>query len=161
VDRTRAKPIDDRGRQEQQMAERAIDPDTLPTLSISTEKVCQIVLKARQFDVKDVASDVDSGSNPTDDGMVDVLEDNNQDPVFRELVAFIGGLSEDEQIDLVALAWLGRGDDTIDEWDKLRAEAARNHNRRTARYLLGLPLLPDFLEDGLSQFGRSCADEMQ
>jgi hypothetical protein len=149
------------GPQGQQMAERPIDPDTLPTLSISTEKVCLIVLRARQFDVKDVAADADSGSNPTDDGMVDVLEDNHEDPVYRELVAFIGGLSEDEQIDLVALAWLGRGDESIEEWDKLRAEAARNHNRRTARYLLGQPLLPDFLEDGLSQFGRSCADELE
>jgi len=141
------------------MAERPIDPDTLPTLSISTEKVCLIVLKGRQFDVKDVVADPDSGSNPTDDGMVDVLEDDPDDPVYGELVAFIGGLTEDERIDLVALAWLGRGDGTIEEWDGLRAEAAREHNRRTARYLLGLPLLPNYLEDGLSQFGRSCADE--
>jgi len=142
------------------MAKRPIDPDTLPTLSISTDKVCLIVLRARQFDVKDVVADPDSGSNPADDGMVDVLEDGHNDPVYRELVAFIGGLSEDEQIDLVALAWLGRGDGTIEEWDTLRAEAARNHNRRTARYLLGLPLLPDYLEEGLSQFGRSCVDEV-
>ena len=137
-----------------------IDPDTLPTLSISAEKVCLIAARARQFDVKDAVTDPDSGSNPTDDAMVDVLEDDHDDPVYQELVAFIGGLTEDEQVDLVALAWLGRGDGTIDEWDSLRAEAERNHNRRTARYLLGLPLLPNYLEDGLSQFGRSCANEV-
>jgi len=57
----------------------------------------------------------------------------------------------------VALAWIGRGTGTIDEWQNLRAEAAREHNSRIARYLLGLPLLGDYLEEGLSEFGRSCA----
>ena len=74
------------------------------------------------------------------------------------LKAFIRSLNEDEQIDLVALTWLGRGDATIDEWNDLRAEAARVHNRRTASYLLSKPLLPDHLEDALDQFGLSCED---
>jgi len=67
-------------------------------------------------------------------------------------------LNEDEQIDLVALAWLGRGDGTIDDWAELRAEAARAHNKRTAAYLLGMPLLADHLDEALSQFDRSCDD---
>jgi len=102
-------------------------------------------------------SDPDTGSNPTDDAVVDVLEENHDDPVRYELASFIGGLSVDEQLDLVVLAWIGRGTGTIDEWQNLRAEAAREHNSRIARYLLGLPLLGDYLEEGLSQFGRSCA----
>ena len=92
----------------------------------------------------------------TDDGMIAVLEDHKDDPVYREITAFIGALTEDEQIDLVALAWLGRGDGTIEDWPELRAQAASEHNRRTAYYLLGLPLLPDYLEEGLSLFGESC-----
>ena len=52
----------------------------------------------------------------------------------------------------MTLAWLGRGDGGVDEWDDLRAEAARAH-RRTASYLLGMPLLSDYLEEGLSQLG--------
>ena len=67
-----------------------------------------------------------------------------------------GALTEDEQIDLVALTCLGRGDGTIEDWGEIRAEAARAHNKRTARYLLGLPLLPNHLEDAMSQFGISC-----
>src|SRR5258708_27722704 len=47
----------------------------IPTLSISTEKVCFVVVKAREFDVKDVATTSDDGSNPTDDRMIEVLED--------------------------------------------------------------------------------------
>ena len=73
-------------------------------------------------------------------------------------VESIGALDEDEQIDLIALTWLGRGDASVDEWDDLRTEAARTHRERAATYLLGLPLLPEHLEEGLSQFGRSCED---
>ena len=67
-------------------------------------------------------------------------------------------LPRSEQVDLVALTWLGRGDGTIEDWTKLRAEAARAHNKRTTGYLLGMPLLSDHLEEGLSQFGRSCEE---
>ena len=132
--------------------------DTAPNLSISPEKLCFIIAKAREFDVKDVVTDPDDASNPTDDAMLAVLEDHPDDPVLQELTGFIGALSDDEQIDLVALSWLGRGDGTIDDWDDLRAEASRAHNRRTASYLLGMPLLSNHLEDALAQFGTSCDD---
>jgi hypothetical protein len=59
-------------------------------------------------------------------------------------------LNDDEQIDLVALTWLGRGDGDIGNWGDLRAEAARAHNKRTAAYLLGKPMLADHLEEALS-----------
>jgi hypothetical protein len=132
--------------------------DTAPNRSISPEKLCFIIAKAREFDVKDVVTDPDDASNPTDDAMLAVLEDHPDDPVLEELTGFIGALSEDEQIDLVTLSWLGRGDGTIDDWDDLRAEASRAHNRRTASYLLGMPLLSNHLEDALAQFGISCDD---
>ena len=124
-----------------------------PALAISPEKVSYIITKAREFDVKDVVTDPDSASNASDDAMLSVLEDHSDDPVATELRAAIFGLNEDEQVDLVTLAWLGRGDGGIDEWDDLRTEAARAHNRRTASYLLGMPLLSDYLEEGLSQLG--------
>ncbi len=133
-------------------------PDNPPELSISPEKVCFIVVKARDFDAKDVVTDPDDSSNATDDAMLSVLEDHKDDPVVQEISAAIFGMTEDEQIDLVTLAWLGRGDGTLEDWDELRAEAARAHNKRTASYLLGLPLLPDHLEEGLSLFGMSCEE---
>jgi hypothetical protein len=129
---------------------------TKPSLSISPTKVCFFIVKAREFDVKDVVTDPDSGSNPADDAMLSVLEDHRDDPTYQELRSFISALTEDEQIDLVALTWLGRGDGTIDEWDELRQEAVRLHNNRTAAYLLGKPMLADHLAEGLSQFGLSC-----
>src|SRR3954454_19936254 len=93
----------------------------MPELAISAEKVAFIIEKAREFDVKEADSDPDSGSNPTDDDAVDVLTDDGSDPTGQELGSFIFALNEDEQIDLVALTWLGRGEGTIEEWSDLRA----------------------------------------
>jgi uncharacterized protein DUF3775 len=129
-----------------------------PTLTISSESVCFIIVKAREFDVQDVVTDPDSGSNAADDGAASVLEAHADDLTHKELVAFITALSEEEQADLVALLWLGRGDGTMEDWDDLRDEAQRQHNNRTAAYLLGEPLLSDHLEEGLSQFGLTCED---
>jgi hypothetical protein len=131
----------------------------MPELAISAEKVGFLIEKAREFDVKDAAADPDSGSNATDDGMTDVLEDNGDDPVVREITGFVNALTEDEQIDLVALMRLGRGDATIEEWKDLRREAADSRDASTARYLLGEPMLGDLLAEGLSAFRVSWADE--
>ena len=131
-----------------------------PILSISPEKLCFVIAKAREFDVKDVVTDPDLVSNAADDAMMSVLEDHPDDPTYHELRSFIGALTQDEQIDLVALTWLGRGDGTLEDWQDLREEAARAHNRRTAAYLLGKPMLADHLEEALAQFGISCEDEM-
>jgi Protein of unknown function (DUF3775) len=127
----------------------------MPELSISAEKVGFLIMKAREFDAKESVTDPDAASNGIDDDMIDVLEDDGRDAVVQEMTGFVSALTEDEQIDLVALMRLGRGDGSIDDWSELRAEAARNHNRRTARYLLGEPLLGDMLAEGLDEFGIS------
>jgi hypothetical protein len=131
-------------------------PEKGPDLSISPEKVCYIIAKAREFDAKDVVTDPNDASNPTDDAMISVLEDHRDDPVVQEIAATIFAMSQDEQIDLVTMAWLGRGDGSIEDWDELRAEATRAHNKRTASYLLGMPLLADYLDEALSELGHSC-----
>ena len=132
------------------------DVEDTPDLSISPDKVCYIIAKAREFDAKVVVTDPDNSSNSTDDAMVAVLEDHRDDPVVEEIAAAIFAMTEDEQIDLVTLAWLGRGDGSLEDWDELRAEAARAHNKRTTSYLLGMPLLADYLDEALAQFGHSC-----
>jgi hypothetical protein len=103
-------------------AERAINIDQLKRLY---EKVHPETKHGGAFDAKDIVTIPDEGSNATDDDMISVLEDHSDDPVAAELTGFINALTEDEQIDLVAMAWLGRGDSSIDDWDELRVEAAR------------------------------------
>ena len=128
------------------------------TLAISPEKVCFIVIKAREFDAKDEVTEPDPGSNPSDDKDVSVLEAHADDPAVEELTSLINSLSEDEQIDLVALMWLGRDDYSAGDWPDVRSEAARAHNDRTAEYLIGTPLVADFLEEGLSKLNFSCEE---
>ncbi len=136
-----------------------MDPDEIePALTISPEKVCFVIMKAKEYDAKDEVSEPDPGSNPSDDKGAAVLEDHGDDPVVEEITSLIDSLSEDEQIDLVALAWLGRGDYTAADWPSVREEAAGAHNERTASYLLGTPLVGDYLEEGLSMLGYSCED---
>jgi hypothetical protein len=90
--------------------------------------------------------------------MRDVLEDTDNDPVQSELLAYIHAMDIDEQLDLVALAWIGRGTYRAEEWNEARATARSEHNNRTAQYLLGLPLLGDYLAEGRAAVGLDCGD---
>jgi hypothetical protein len=135
-----------------------IEPPKGVELGINSDKVCYVIAKARAFDAKEQVSDPDSGSNASDDGMTDVLEDlpDDVDATRVELVEFIRSMDEDEQIALVALAWLGRGTYDLSDWREALNEARAQHNKRTAEYLMGLPLLGDYLEEGLAAFGLDC-----
>ncbi len=129
-----------------------------PELTIPLETACFIIVKAREFDAKDAVTDPDPASDPTEDRQVAVLEDHDDDPALEEMKALISALTIDEQIDLVALTWLGRGDNSAADWEDVRAEAADARNDRTADYLCGTPLLADHLANGLSVLGYSCED---
>jgi hypothetical protein len=127
-------------------------------MDIALDKVCALIRQARRFDVKEGDTDPDSGSNPTDDNMIDVLEASD-DATEGEIRAFVAGLNEDEQDSLVALVWVGRGDYDAAEWDEAVALARDQRNTRTADYIIGIPNLPDLLDEGLAALGLSCVDE--
>lgn len=126
---------------------------TIPNLSISPEKVFFIISKSRQSDSGAAAGGVilDSG----DDDMSYGRGGRGEATDRTELSGFIRDLNMDEQIDLVALTWLGRGDGDLSNWRELHAQAAQAHNRRTASYLIGTPMLADYLEEAMAQFGKS------
>ena len=125
-------------------------------LTISPEAVCRIAARSREFDAKVAATVSDPGSNPADDREVRVLTDYAGDATYQELATAIADLNEDEQVDLVALAWLGRGDFT--DWEEARAQAVEVSDRHMPGYLTGMPLLSSYLEDALAQLGHSCQD---
>ena len=130
-----------------------------PELNLPLDKLTFIIVKAREYDVKESDSDPDEGSNPIDDGQIDVLTDKSNDPVQEELLGAIRSLNDEERMRLVALAWLGRGTYDLDEWKEAVATAKTEHSRRTAEYLLTLPLLGDYLEDGLAMFDEGIVDD--
>jgi len=128
-------------------------------LNISTDKVCYIIIKAREFDVKVTPVEPDPGSNPTDSDDSEILGDYDDDPTLAELRSAINDLNEDEVVDLIAMVWVGRGDFTRNEWREARALAGERHKQHSAAYLMGIPMLGDFLEEGFTELGHSCEDE--
>lgn len=127
-------------------------------LAISPEKVCFIIVKAREYDAKVEIEEPDPGSNPSDEDMREVLQDYADDATAQELKEAIDDLNEEEQINLVALAWLGRGDYTKDDWPDVLRDAKDARSDHTADYLMGIPVLGDYLEEALSQLGYSCEE---
>lgn len=99
-------------------------------LDISTYKIAQVILMAREL------------------GRAE-----------GELRAFIDRLSEEEQISLVALMWIGRDSFGPDELDEAKATARAEATTPTADYLLGTPHLSDHLENGLDALGISAVDD--
>lgn len=129
-------------------------------LAIDPEKVCYLIIKAREFDVKVDPVIPEPGGNPADDGEREVLSDYEDDPTYQELVSFLEDLNEDESAAVLALVWLGSGDRTLEEWDSIFADALNAHDDRRPEALLGNPLLSDYLAEGLAQHGQFC-EEME
>jgi hypothetical protein len=124
---------------------------------LAIEKVCFIVVKAREYDAAG-GEPSDDASNPSDDRFVSALTPANEKTTRRELSAFINALDEDEQTELVALLFVGRGDYTADEWADALAAARDRGDPPTVPFLLGEPMLGDLLSDGLAAFDLSCED---
>ena len=120
-------------------------------ITVNPEAVGFIIAKAREFDAKVEPDDPDSGSNPSDDKGVNILEDFADDPTIEELKGAIDGLNDDESRDLVAIMWTGRGDYDKSQWSEAKQQANTIPPRDRSRYLMGTPLLADYLEQGLDE----------
>jgi len=130
--------------------------ETSDQLTISLKQAFFIIVKAREFDEQVESTDPDSGSNPADDREVDVLEEGADNPVQQELEEALDALNVDEQLDLIALTWLGRGE--YSSFAEAREEASDMRDKQIPEYLIGTPKLGDFLEEGLAQLGYSLED---
>ena len=136
-----------------------VDPN-LPPLTITADSAFAILLKAREFDVKVLQTDPDSGSNPSDDNSVDALELGPADNTRKELISAIHDLNDDELSDLVALVLLGRGDYALNDWPEARQMAGQIGRNHVPRFIAEIPLVSDYLEEGLSQFNEHLQDYM-
>ena len=126
-------------------------------MDIALDKVCELILRMREIEVKEGLTDPDSGSNAIDDGSTDVLMDSPDDSTEEQVREFILGLNDDERHDLVAIAWIGRGDYEPEEWLTALKTAREREDGPTADYLLGIPNASDLLDEGLASLGRTCA----
>ena len=127
-------------------------------LGINPEKVGFIIVKAREFDAKVAPVDENPGSDEADDGERIILEDFADDMTETELHEFLDNLNVEEAWNLVALMWVGRGTYSKDQWDEAVSMARQEATNPTAEYLLGTPLLGDYLELGLNELGYNVDD---
>ena len=79
-------------------------------------------------------------------------------PDDRHLHDYIAGLNADEQASLVALMWVGRGTFDADELEDAKAQAIAEATAPTEEYLMGIPALAEYLEDGMDALGIDVAD---
>jgi len=119
-------------------------------LTIPLSTLGWIIVKAREFDGKDTGTD-DVGDDS--DNPMGVLEDRADDPTEDELTSWISDLTDSQKSELVALFWLGRGDADASDFPDLIEQARGQQGKSTARYLLGSPLLGDYLEEALERLG--------
>lgn len=128
----------------------------MPELRISSEKVCDLIEAAREI-AGIVPSTAGDKTTTGDDSKLETIEGDPDTDVRRiEAISFIAGLNVEEQTDLLALIWLGRGDYDIDEWDDAVSEAEARIAARDPDYMLGDAALPEYLGDGLEAFGLAC-----
>lgn len=116
-------------------------------LGISLEIVATVVDLANA--VQDAEEGLLSGEDDDED------EDEDDEEISEEMLTdFIDELNEEQQVALIALAWIGRGDYEPEEWgEALKLAAERNTRGDASAYLTSMEGLGDLLSEGVGAFG--------
>lgn len=125
-------------------------------LDVNPDTVCRLIELARVFHAQEEVVIPEEPDNPGGDWPTQILAGHSNDSMLDEFRNIVADLEPDQQQQIVALLWLGRGDFTLEEWTEAVDEATDNWNERTADYLIAHPLLPDHLTEGLDQHGYGC-----
>lgn len=88
-----------------------------------------------------------------------VLMDRELSRAEPELRAFIDRMSEEEQAELVAVMWIGRGSFEAEEFAAALDTAKAEASTPCADYLIGTPHMSDHLENGLEALGYSLSED--
>lgn len=123
-------------------------------LQISPRRVAHIIIRAREIEAK-VGTWGRAGDGADADS---ILASRRGDATEAELSAFIGGLNDDEKASLVAVMWIGRETFETEELAEAMQTARDEATTPTEDYLLGVPLLSDYLESGLEKLGIDVSD---
>lgn len=129
-------------------------------LKVRLDTLCYVIAKARECQVKEQVVFPDTENGADGDWAMQVLADHASDMSLQEIKAAVEDLSPEQQAEVVALMWLGRGDYALEEWEEASAEARDQYEDKenTVQYLLSHPMVSDHLEEGLIALGYSCED---
>lgn len=120
-------------------------------LTLNPEFLQSLIFKLRALMAQEDEVSPDSGSNPSDDEGPAMLQDNPDSLLRLEIAAQIEDLEPDQQAELVALMWIGRGDLEPEEWAEALDLAAERDDGATAVYLMTHPHVADYLDEGLDR----------
>jgi hypothetical protein len=111
-----------------------------------------LILKTRALMAQEDLSAPDESSNPTDDDASPImLQDDPNNPIRQEIVTEIEDLEPEQQAELVALMWIGRGDMEPEEWEDALQLAQERHEGSTPEYLLSHPHVADYWDEGVDK----------
>jgi hypothetical protein len=124
-----------------------------PALTLTPDYIGTLIVKFRAVQAREEAVIDDSGSNPSDDRALDVLQETTDDLTAEELREEIRGIGPAAQAEIVALTWIGRGDAEPEEWLATVELAEGRREIPTEEYLLEQPLVAEWLAEGLEKLG--------
>lgn len=123
----------------------------MDNLTLNPEFLQSLIFKLRSVMAQEEEVSPDSGSNPADDERAAVLQENPDNLTAAEITAQVEDLEPDQQAELVAIMWVGRGDFEPEEWEEALAMAADRTDNPTAAYLLSHPHVADYLDEGVER----------
>lgn len=118
-------------------------------MNIAEQSVRNLILRARAYDSKEQIDDFVPDPDSAETDAVETLQTGEHDPIRDEMQNWLETLDEEAQAELVALYWIGRGDYEGRDFPRAVQDARSRRTTPTSDYLLGAPLLGDYLELGL------------
>ena len=125
-------------------------------LDVNPDIVCRLIMLAREFHAQEEVVFPETSGSPSGDWAGQILASHGDDMTFQEFRSIIRDLEPDQQQQVVALLWLGRGDYSVDEWEEILEQTRDDWTAKTAEYLIAHPMLGDYLEEGLELLDYHC-----
>lgn len=119
-------------------------------LSLNPKFLQNLILRARALMAQERHVSDDEG-NYSDDRGPAALQANRDNLMDDEVIGEIDDLEPDQQAELVALFWIGRGDLEPEEWTDAMQLAMERQQGSTAVYLLSHPHIADHWCEGLDK----------
>jgi len=124
-------------------------------LNVNPDTVYRLIDLAREFHAQEQVTIPEEPGNPSGDWAAQILASHADDLTLQEFQSIIADLDPDQQQEVVALLWLGRGDFSEEEWKECVEQARDNWTPDTADFLIAHPVLADYLREGLELMGYS------
>jgi Protein of unknown function (DUF3775) len=124
-------------------------------LKISKEKLAYIISSAKEYEETAGCWD-EVVRDSFNDNVVSPLGDELYDPgANSSLSEVVEDLNDAEKASLIALSMIGRGEVNAENFDRAMSLALAEDTDRAVTYLLRIPMVAEYLEEGLQRLGYS------